>query len=60
MAKSLRRLAERKPVEPMHLTPQCALLRRLAELAELGAVELVRLAELVQQPDDLVRVAHHV
>ena len=33
-----------------------AVLGRLGELAELGAVELVRLPELVQEPDDLVRV----
>src|SRR5207237_4328814 len=35
-------------------------LRRLVELTQLGAVELVSLAELVQEPDDLVRVADDV
>src|SRR5262249_1941282 len=35
---------------------QRALPRRLAELAEFGPVELVRLAELVDEPDDLVPV----
>ena len=51
---------EREPVETVHLAPQRARLGRLVELAELGPVELVGLAELVEQPDDLVRVAHDV
>jgi hypothetical protein len=34
--------------------------RRLAELGELAAVEVVRLAELVHEPDALARVAHGV
>ena len=34
-----------------------AVLGGLVELAQVGAVELVRLAELVQEPDDLARVA---
>ena len=49
------RLAEAEAVEPLHLPAERAVGRRLGELAELGAVELVRLPELVQQPDDLVR-----
>ena len=44
----------------MHGAPRGALLGALAELAELGAVELVRLPELVQQPNDLVRMADRV
>src|SRR5262249_51798525 len=34
--------------------------RALAELTELGAIELVRLPELVQEPDDLAWVAHRI
>ena len=55
-----RRLAERDPVELLHLPAERAVLGRLAELAELGAVELVRLPELVHEPDALVRVADDV
>ena len=44
----------------MDLAPQRPRLGRLVELAELGAVELVGLSELVQKPDDLVPVAHGV
>ena len=54
------RLAEADAVEPVDLPAERAVGRRLGELAELGAVELVRLAELVQEPDDLVRVADAV
>ena len=56
----LSRLAEGDPVERLHLPPDRAVLGRLAELAERGAVELVRLAELVDEPDDLVRMADDV
>ena len=56
----LARLAERALVELLDAAADRALLGRLAELAELGAVELVRLAELVDEPDDLVRVADDV
>ncbi|MBW8741036.1 MAG: hypothetical protein JF623_00075 [Acidobacteria bacterium] len=54
------RLAERDPVEPLDRPPRRALLGALAELAELGAVELVRLPKLMQEPDDLVRVTDRV
>jgi hypothetical protein len=56
----LARLAERDPVEAVHGAAQRPRLRIVAELAQLGAVEVVRLAELVHEPDDLVRVAHGV
>ena len=52
----LARLRERDTIEPLHRTARSAVLRRLAELPELCAVELVRLTKLVQQPDDLVFV----
>ena len=54
------RLAEADAVEALHLPAERPVGRRFGELAELRAVELVRLAELVQQPDDLVRMAHAV
>jgi len=40
--------------------PDGAILCRFGELAEVRAVELVRLAELVQEPDDLVGMAYRV
>ena len=55
-----RRLAERDAVELLHLAAERPLLRRGAELAELGAVELVRLPELVHEPDALLGVADDV
>ena len=58
--KELAGLAERDPVEAMHGAPRGALLGALTELAELGAVELVRLPELVQEPNDLVRMPDRV
>src|SRR5207247_3174810 len=54
------RLAERDSVEALDRAARCALLRALAELAELRSVELVRLAELVKKPDDLVRMTDRV
>ena len=56
----LPRLAERHTVEPLHRPSRRSVLCALAELAELGAVELIRLAELVQQPHDLARMTHRV
>ncbi len=53
-------LAERDAVERVHLPAQRAILRRLVELPEVGAVELVRLPELVDEPDALLRVPHEV
>ena len=53
-------LAEGDPVELLDATADRALLGRLAELPELGAVELVGLPELVDEPDDLVRMADDV
>src|SRR4029450_12218525 len=53
-------LRQRNPVELLDPAAHRPLLRRLAELSELGAVELVRLPELVHEPDDLVRVADAV
>ena len=44
----------------MHCTPGGAVERLLAVLAELRAVEVVGLAELVHEPDDFVRVANDV
>ena len=55
-----RRLTERDPVERVHLPAERAILRRLVELPEVGAVELVRLPELVDEPDALLRVPHEV
>ena len=54
------RLAERDPVESLHLPPERALLGRLVELPEVGSVELVRLPELVDEPDALLRMPHEV
>ena len=57
----LARLAERDLVEPLDAAAGARDPRADSpELAELGAVELVRLAELVHEPDDLVRVADAV
>ena len=47
-------------VEPLDRAARRAVLRRLGELAELGAVVVVGLPELVQHPRDLVRVADAV
>ena len=60
VAKIARASAERGALEREHLPPQRAVLRRLGELAELGAVEVPRLPELVQEPDDLARMANRV
>ena len=48
------RLTERQPVELLHLPAQGPVLGRRPELAELGPVELVRLTELVDEPDALL------
>ena len=56
----LARLAEGDAIEPLHRTASGSVLGALAELPEVGAIELVGLAELVQEPDDLVAVAHGV
>ena len=56
----LARLAERGPLEREHAPPQRTVGRGLRELAELGAVEIPRLPELVQQPHDLARVLHGI
>ena len=53
-------LAERRAIEPLDRPHGRAAERVLAELPELGPVELVGLAELVDEPDDLVRVADRV
>ena len=53
-------LAEGRSVKAMDRTPGGAVDRPLAELTELSAVQLVRLAELVHEPDDLPRVSNHV
>ena len=53
-------LAEPDPVELLDLPSNRAILRRLAELPEIGAVELVGLPELVHEPDALLRVPHEV
>ena len=60
VAKSRLRLAERDPVQGLDRAPQRPVLRFFAELAQIGSVELVGLAELVQHPDALVRVADAV
>ena len=52
----LARLAERDGVETLDRAARRAVLGRLVELPELGAVVVVRLPELVQHPGDLVRV----
>ena len=54
------RLAERDAVEVLHLAAERALLGRVVELAQRRAVELVRLPELVHEPDALVRMPHEV
>ena len=54
------RLAERDAVERLHLPAGRPLLGRVAELPEVGSVELVRLAELVDEPDALLGVANEV
>ena len=54
------RLAEPDAVELLHLPADRAILRRLAELAELGAVELVGLPKLVHEPDALLRMPNEV
>ena len=53
-------LAERSPVELVDRSSRRPVDRALAELRELGAVEVVRLTELVHEPDALARVAHGV
>src|SRR5204863_8615576 len=53
-------LAERDSVELEHLAPNRAVLRRLGELSELGAIEVPGLPKLVQQPDDLARMPNDV
>src|SRR5207244_7369744 len=50
------RLGQRDAIEALNGPPRRPLLRALTELSERGAVELVGLPELVQQPDDLVRM----
>ena len=55
-----RRLAERDAVELLHASSHRAILGRLAELPEVGAVELVGLPELVHEPDALLRVPDRV
>ena len=60
MAKSAASLAERLAVEAVDGAARGAVLRRVGELPQLRAVELVRLPELVHEPDDLVRVADDV
>ena len=55
-----RRLREGDPVELLDLPAERAILGRRPELAEVGAVELVRLTELVDEPHALVRVADDV
>ena len=54
------RLAERAPVELLHLPAERPLLGRPAELPELGAVQLVRLPELVHEPHALLTVPDDV
>src|SRR5205085_4718315 len=49
----LARLAECNAIELEHLAAECAVLSRFRELSELGAVEIPRLAELMEKPDDL-------
>src|SRR5207249_5335764 len=56
----LPRLTERDAVEPLDRASRRSILGALAELAELCAVQLVRLAELVQEPDDLVLMPNGV
>ncbi len=55
-----RRLAEREAVELLHLPTERTLLGRGAELPQRGAVELVRLSELMDEPDALLVMADDV
>ncbi len=55
-----RRLAEPDPVELLNAPANRPVLRRLAELTEIGAVELVGLPELVHEPDALLGMPHEV
>ncbi len=55
-----RRLAERAPVELLHLPAESALLGCRAELPEVGAVQLVGLPELVHEPHTLLTVPDDV
>ena len=55
-----RRLTQRNAVEVVYLPAHDAILGGLPELSELGPVELVRLSELMHQPDPLLRMAHGV
>ena len=56
----MRRLAEGDPIEIVNLPPQRPILGRVAELTERRSIELVRLAELVHEPDALVRMADEI
>ena len=51
-------LAQNATVEGVNGTSRGPIFVRFAELPQLGAVELVRLAELVEKPYDLVRMPH--
>ena len=53
-------LSQRRPVERLHLSPQRTILGRGAELAQVGPVELVRLPELVHEPDAFLGMPHDV
>ena len=53
-------LAERDAIERLHLAPERPVLRRVAELPERRAVELVGLPELVDEPDALVGVTDEI
>src|SRR5262245_8091273 len=53
-------LADSLSVEPVDRAPRRPVDRVLSELAELGPVELVRLAKLMEQPDDLPGMAHSI
>ena len=55
-----RRLAKRYAIQFLHLPPHSTVLHRFSELAEVGAVELVRLPELVDQPHALLGMTHDV
>ena len=52
--------SERRPVQPVHCASRGAVERLLPVLAELGAVEVVGLAELVDEPHHLVGMANDV
>jgi hypothetical protein len=58
--KELASLAERQLVEAVHRAAERTILGGFVELAELCAVELVCLPELVKQPHDLVGVPDDV